>query len=144
MWKQKKVGVLASWEATLVLLDRSWLPLSENPDHYPQKANRSARRCIWRYRFQAWVWTCQILNQVVESQLLFTSLRNEYQKSLSDVKLIQISAFLVYLISQLESESEFEIVIQLKTTENGRFHVYSLWGYQAYQQRYLHIQYRAL
>ncbi len=43
--------MLASQEATLVLLDRSWLPLSEYPDHHHQNTNRSARRCIWRYRF---------------------------------------------------------------------------------------------
>jgi hypothetical protein len=28
---------MASWEATLVPLDTSWLPLSEHPDHHPQK-----------------------------------------------------------------------------------------------------------
>jgi hypothetical protein len=38
----------------------------------PKKTNRSARSCIWRYRFQAGVWNCQILNQVVDSPL-FTS-----------------------------------------------------------------------
>ncbi len=32
------------------------------PDHHPQKRNRLAKRCIWRYRFQAGVWKCQILN----------------------------------------------------------------------------------
>jgi hypothetical protein len=41
---------LASQEAKLVPLDMSWLPLSENPDHHPQKMNRSAKRCVWRYR----------------------------------------------------------------------------------------------
>ncbi len=40
---------LASQEAKLVPLDMSWLPLSENPDHHPQKMNRSAKRCVWRY-----------------------------------------------------------------------------------------------
>ncbi len=72
-------------------LDRSWLPLSENPDH-SQKTNRSTRRCIWRYCFQAGVWNCRILNQVVESQL-FTSLWNRYHQWLSGVEFIQISAF---------------------------------------------------
>ncbi len=28
---------LASWEATLVPLDMSWLPLLENPDEHPKK-----------------------------------------------------------------------------------------------------------
>jgi hypothetical protein len=72
--------------------NRSWFPLSENPNHHPQKTNRSDKRCIWRYSFQAWVWNCQILNQVVESQL-FTSLWNRYHQWLSDIELIQISVF---------------------------------------------------
>ncbi len=38
------------------------------------------------------VWNCQILNQVVESQL-FTFLWNRYHQWLSDIELIQISAF---------------------------------------------------
>jgi hypothetical protein len=42
---------LASQEVTLVTLERCWLPLSESSDHHPQKLNRSARRCIWRYHF---------------------------------------------------------------------------------------------
>jgi hypothetical protein len=75
-----------------VPLDRSWLPLSENQIVTAKKTNRSARRCIWRYRFIAEVWNCQILNQVVESQLS-TSLWNRYHRWLSDIELIQISAF---------------------------------------------------
>ncbi len=43
---------LASWDATLVPLDRSWLPLSENPVESPRKTNRSARICIWRCHFK--------------------------------------------------------------------------------------------
>ncbi len=31
-------------------LNRSWLRLSENPDHHPLKTNRPSRRCIWRNR----------------------------------------------------------------------------------------------
>jgi hypothetical protein len=59
--------------------------------------NPSARRCIWRYHLQAVVWDCQILNQVVESQL-FTSLWNGNHRRISDVKLIQvISAFQLLL-----------------------------------------------
>ncbi len=37
----------------------------------PKKTNCSAKRCIWRYRVQAGVWNCQILNQVVELVLRF-------------------------------------------------------------------------
>ncbi len=61
-------------KAALVPLERSWLPLPENPDHYLLKTmNRPARRYIWRYRFYAKVWNCQTLNQAVQS-LLFTTL----------------------------------------------------------------------
>jgi hypothetical protein len=63
---------------------------------YHKKQNRSARRCIWRYSFQAAVWNCQILNQVVESQL-FTPLWNRYHQWLSDIELIQIRAFISFL-----------------------------------------------
>jgi hypothetical protein len=69
-----------------------WLHLLENLDHHFQKTNRSARRCIWWYRFWDAVWNCQILNQVVASQL-FTSLRNKYHQWLSDIELNQISVF---------------------------------------------------
>ncbi len=51
-------------------LDRSWLPLSENLDHNPQKTIRSAKRCIWRYSFMAGVWNWQIIKHVVKSQLV--------------------------------------------------------------------------
>jgi hypothetical protein len=51
-----------SWQLRLVPFDGSWLPLSQNPNHYPPKTKRSVKRCIWRYRFQAWVWKCQNLN----------------------------------------------------------------------------------
>ncbi len=37
--------------ATLVPFSRYWLPISENPEHYPLNSNPSARRCIWRCRF---------------------------------------------------------------------------------------------
>jgi hypothetical protein len=53
-----------------VSLDRSWLPLSENLDHNPQKTIRSAKRCIWRYSFMAGVWNWQIIKHVVKSQLV--------------------------------------------------------------------------
>ncbi len=75
-----------------VPLDRYWPPFSEILKHHPPKVNRLARRRIWRYRLQAGVWNCQILNQVVESQL-FTSLWNKYHQWFSDFELIRIRAF---------------------------------------------------
>ncbi len=36
MWREKNM-LAGCWEATMVTLDRCWLPLSENPDHHPQK-----------------------------------------------------------------------------------------------------------
>jgi hypothetical protein len=68
-------------------LDRSWLPLSENLNHHPRKTNHSSRRCIWRHRFQAGVWNCQILNHVASQ--LFTSLWNIYHQWISDIEFIQ-------------------------------------------------------
>jgi hypothetical protein len=67
-------------------------PYYKKPRSSPLKKKRSARRCIWRYRFKAGVWNCQILKQVVEPQL-FTSLWNTYKHWLSDIELIQMSAF---------------------------------------------------
>ncbi len=59
---------------------------SENP--------RSARRGIWRYCFSFGVWDFRTLNHVVQSQL-FVSLWDMYHQWFSDIKLIQIGAFLV-------------------------------------------------
>ncbi len=83
---------LVSWDETLVPLNSSWPRLSKNHDHHPKKTNRSAWRCIWRYRFKGRVWNCQILNQVVQSQL-FTSFWNRFHQWLSDIELNQISVF---------------------------------------------------
>jgi hypothetical protein len=60
---------LASYEATLVPLDRSLLPISENPDVQPQKTNRSARTCIQSYPLQTGVETCQFLKHDVGPQI---------------------------------------------------------------------------
>ncbi len=85
MWRQKKkLGELRG-----VSLDRSWLPLSENPEHHRQNNESFSQEiCSWRYRSQATVWKwCQILKQVVESQLV-TSFWNRYYQWLSDIDLI--------------------------------------------------------
>jgi hypothetical protein len=51
-----------------VLLDKAWLPLSENHDHHPKKKKKvPSRRCICWYRFQlAGVQNCKILYSVVD------------------------------------------------------------------------------
>jgi hypothetical protein len=127
---------LESWEVTLMSLDRSWLPLSENLDHHPPKKTNRSARSIWRYRFSAGVWNCQILNQVVESQL-FTYLWNRYHQWLSDIELIQLRGFFFQLLIQeltpvslLERESGFEIVTQLADTgkrPTSHLLVYGVW-----------------
>ncbi len=122
-----------SWELTFVPLDRSWLPLREIPDHNPQKQNRSARRCIWRYRCQPGVWNCQILNQVVESQL-FTFLWNGYPQWLSDIQLIQISAFFSFLFLDWplflcwRANRYLKFSRNLQTPENDHVHICSVWS----------------
>jgi hypothetical protein len=49
---RRKVG--KNQEATLMLLDRSWSLCKENPNHHPQKTNRSARRCISKVPLLSW------------------------------------------------------------------------------------------
>jgi hypothetical protein len=128
---------LACQEATLVPLDKFWLPLSKNPDHLPieKETNRSAWTCIRNSCFAAEFRNCQILNHVVESPL-FTSLWNRNHQWLPDTELIQMSAFfhLVILgltpVSLPESESWFEklkLSRNLQTQENDHLHIYSLW-----------------
>jgi hypothetical protein len=70
MWFRRIFGRTSDWSNTVVRswnvsfslkrllnlkwncsLDRFWFPFSENPI-ITQKTNISARRCIWRYRFQ--------------------------------------------------------------------------------------------
>ncbi len=92
--KKEETLTIPEAEATLMPLDRSWLPLSENLITQKKKnLYRSARRCIWRYSVKAGVWiNCQIINQVMEYQL-FTSLWNSYHQRLSGIELIQIIVF---------------------------------------------------
>jgi hypothetical protein len=47
-----------------------WLPLAETSMITHKNRTGSARRCIWRYSCQAGVWTWQILNKAVMSQLI--------------------------------------------------------------------------
>jgi hypothetical protein len=61
-----------------------------------KRTNRSVRKCVSIYRFQAVVWNCQILNKLAESQL-FTSSWDKYHQWLSDIKIIRTSAFLSLL-----------------------------------------------
>ncbi len=92
--ENRKIGELRSDIAAI--LDRSWVPFSVNPDNHPTKTNRSAKRGIWGYHFQARVWNCQILNHVVESQFV-TSWWNRYRQWLSGIKLNQSTNFSVLL-----------------------------------------------
>jgi hypothetical protein len=45
---------LASWEATLVPLDRSWLPHSENPDHHSQKNEPLSQEMHLKITLSSW------------------------------------------------------------------------------------------
>jgi hypothetical protein len=69
--------------------EKRWrVKISEHHNHHTPKMNRSARRCIWRYRVWAGVWNCQIRNQVVESQLsTYYSLQNWYRQWLPENEL---------------------------------------------------------
>jgi hypothetical protein len=88
MWRQKRICELrvdigAIW-SVLTTFRKPWSSLP--------KTNPLVRRCIWRYSFQAGVWNCRILNQIVESQLL-TTFYDIFHQWLSDIELNQMSAF---------------------------------------------------
>ncbi len=96
MWRQTiSCRVKGDMDATRKVLTPSFRKSQSSP----QKTNRSARRCIWRYWFQAWVWNCQILNKVVETQLV-PPLWNRYLQWLSDNELIQISSSFKFLFQE--------------------------------------------
>jgi hypothetical protein len=110
-WCQGKS--LESWQAKLVPLDRSWLPLSEIPEHQPKKKKtvRAARLGgNWRYRFQAGVWNCQILNRIVESQLFTFFVKRTppmalWHRAQSDKCFTSFLFQVNLVVSLLESES---------------------------------------
>jgi hypothetical protein len=65
-------------------------------------------------------WDCQILNQMIASQL-FTSLRTRYNQWLSDIQVIQVSAFPAYdswINSCFTARKELEIQNSLKLNES--------------------------
>ncbi len=113
-WRCENIKQVSEWKATFVPFDRSWLPLSENPDHHPPQNEPFSQKMHLKIPLLSGVWNCQILNQVVESQL-FTSSWNRFHQWLPEIKLIQTSAFFSFLfpVSQLESESGFKFVTQL-------------------------------
>ncbi len=133
-WEDRK-NLASLLEATLVPLDTSFLPLSENLDHHhpKKKKNRSARRSIWRYRFEAGAWNCQILNQVEESQI-FTSLWNRNHQWLLDIELNQtrvsqrpIAGFIT--VSLLEMERGFEIANLSHPSQQIYIEIFSVFLY---------------
>jgi hypothetical protein len=114
--------------------NRSLLLLSENTDDHLQSMKRSAKRCIWRYHFQAGVWNCRILNPDVDSQL-FTSLMYYGFHSWLRYKSSSFRSVLFYVsysrttspFSRLESESGLKLSRNLWTPQNNHVHIYSLW-----------------
>ncbi len=109
-----------------------------------KKTNRSARRCIWRYRFQAGVWNYQLLNQVLESQL-FTSLWNRYHQWLPDIELIQTSAFCNFLSVDKprfhcwKANPVLKLSRNLQILEIYDLHIYSLWSQVVYLNDFLYL-----
>jgi hypothetical protein len=69
--RERKVGKL---RGEFGAIRQVFAPSFRKPHHHAHEVNHSTRICRSRYRFQAGVLNCQILNQIVESQL-FTSLK---------------------------------------------------------------------
>jgi hypothetical protein len=88
---------------------------------------------MWRYRFQAGVWNCQLLHEAVELHL-FTSLQVRYHKWLPDIELIQMSAFLSFIFQDwprfhcCKANRGLKLSRNSQTTENDHLHIYSLWS----------------
>jgi hypothetical protein len=104
----------------------------KTPTITPQKANRSARRCVWRYRFLTGVWNCQILNQVVESQLC-ASLWNRYHQRLPEIEPNQMNATFSFLFQDKrlfqgwKADRGLKLLPNSRTPENVYLHICSLW-----------------
>ncbi len=96
------------------------------------KMNGPARRCIWRYRFQAGVWYFRILNQVVESQLFLFFWKRCHQW-LSDIELIQLiavpasSSKIKPLVTAGKRIVGLKLSRNARTPENDPLHIYSPW-----------------
>ncbi len=116
---------LASQEAILVSLDRSWLPLSENANFRPSPKKNELFSQDMHSKLPTLdrVETCQFLKHDVEPRV-FTFMWNRYHQWLVDTELIQISAFFQLLIprwtcvSLLESEAGLGLDNQLADTQN--------------------------
>ncbi len=84
---------LASWEATLPPFDRSWLPLSENPDVHPPKNEPLGQQMHLKIlHFSSGL----KMSGAVE-KLLFTNLWNRYHQQIPGINLIQICAISILL-----------------------------------------------
>jgi hypothetical protein len=109
-------------------------PSIKNSDHPLKQRNGFAKRCVWRYWFQAVIWNLNIQQQVLDCRLL-ASFWHGYDKSNSDIVLKQLSA------SSL-SNIRFNHVQCWKTNaglklwgkswrrghaKNAHFHIYSPW-----------------
>ncbi len=81
---------------------------------------------------------CQILNQVVETQL-FISLWNRYHQRLSDIELIQISAFSSFLFHDeplfycSKANRGLKLSRYSRTPENDHVYIYSLWFFYGFE-----------
>jgi hypothetical protein len=76
----------------LMPIDRLWLPLSENPDHCPQRTNRQPADAFEDTACELGVWNCQIMDQISESQL-FTCSWFMYHQWLSNIEVNQKGVF---------------------------------------------------
>ncbi len=136
---EKKVGEL---RGDIVSLDRSWLPLSENPDVHPPKTNRSARTCIQSYPLLNGVGTCQFLKHDVEPRV-FTFLWNRYHQWLADIELIHINTFFVFLFQDepgfhcWKAKRGWDLTLNSRTPKIDHHRIYSLWLCVACDESYI-------
>ncbi len=84
---------LPSWEVALAPFDRSWLPLSENPDVHPQK-NEPLNQ---EMHLKMLHFSSGLKMSGAEEKLLFTYLWNRYHQQIPRINLIQIGAITILL-----------------------------------------------
>ncbi len=131
MCRQKQK--LASWEATLAPIDKSWLPLPK-PRCSPPKNKQLSQEMHLKILH---VSTGLKISGAVE-KLLFSYLWNRYHQQISGIKLIQIGAISV-LLCQHEPLFHcwkdicccWKLPCRVATSENDRLHMYSLWHHRS-------------
>ncbi len=126
-----RLGALSNnrWSGgTLVHLDRSWLPLSENPDHHLPRNEPFSQEMHSKVSLSSRISNCQILNhgKSLSSPLFF--LWNRYPPMVfwlwvrsDECFFFQTHILGLATVSLLESESEFAIVTQLAYTRTTIF-----------------------